>query len=334
MDKLRALEYFVATARTHSFSAAARELDVSVTAIARLVSTLEAALGVNLFERTPQGIRLTADGAAYLEMCQPVLRQLNSADEALRGAASRPRGTLVVGSPTILSQHCILPWLPEFHQLYPEIQVDIRTVDKPTAVDANVAEVQVLYGWPEHPGLIHRRLACTRSLICASPQYWARHGMPTRISDLEQHQCLLFRDHEGTVIDFWEHERKGQKESASVSGWLVSTHRDDILDAVIQGQGVGRFTDLSIREPLRNGQLVPVLLEWESRHSPPVNLLYRSSQRRLPRVRLFTDFLVNKFRRMEEERPPELAVRLTPERPDWYRRRHARASATPRTRAA
>ncbi|RYZ01955.1 MAG: LysR family transcriptional regulator [Comamonadaceae bacterium] len=285
VDKLRALEYFIATAQTRSFSAAARELDVSVPAIARLVSALEASLGVNLFERTPQGMNLTADGAAYLEMCRPILRQLSTADEALRGAASRPKGTLVVGSPTILSQHCILPWLPEFHQLYPDIQIDMRTVDRPNALDANVAEIQVLYGWPEHPGLIHRRLACTRSLICASPAYWATHGLPARIQDLASHQCLLFRDQEGTVIDFWEHERNGQKESVSVSGWLVSTHRDDILDAVVQGQGVGRFTDLSIREQLRSGALVPVLLDWESRHSPPINLMYRSSQRRLPRVR-------------------------------------------------
>lgn len=330
MDKLRALEYFAATARTRSFSAAARELGVSVAAVARLVSTLEANLGVNLFERTPQGIKLTADGSSYLGMCQPAIGQLKFADESLRGAASRPRGTLVLGCPTIISQHCIVPELPTFHSRYPEIQIDIRTVDKPTAVEANVAELQVLFGWPEHPGMIHRRLASTRLLICASPGYWATHGVPQDIRDLEQHQCLLFRDQEGTVIDFWEHERDGLKRSASVSGWLVSTHRDDILDAVLAGQGIGRFTDFSIREPLQSGKLVPVLIDWESRHSPPINLLYRSSQRRLPRVRLFIDFLVSTFRRMEEERGPDLKVHLAPERPDWYRRRHGRASATPR----
>jgi LysR family transcriptional regulator, regulator for bpeEF and oprC len=330
MNKLRALEYFVAAARTRSFSAAARELDVSVAAVAKLVSALEASLGVNLLERTSQGIQLTADGAAYLDMCQPVLRQLQQADEALRGAASRPRGTLVIGCPTILSQHCILPELPKFHALYPEIQIDIRTMDKPTAIEANVAEVQILFGWPDTSGLIQRRLANTRSLICASPGYWKAHGMPQTIEELEQHQCLLFRDQEGTVIDFWEHERDGLKRSASVSGWLVSTHRDDVLEAVMGGQGVGRFTDFSIREQLGSGQLVPVLVDWESRQAPPISLLYRSSQRRLPRVRLFIDFIVAAFSRIDEERDPSLRVHLTPERPDWYRRRHGRASATPR----
>ncbi|HMN82399.1 MAG TPA: LysR family transcriptional regulator [Burkholderiaceae bacterium] len=330
MDKLRALEYVVATARTHSFSAAARELGVSVAAVARLVSTLETSLGVKLFERNSQGIKLTADGASYLNMCQPALRQLEQAEDSLRGAASRPKGTLVLGCPTILSQHCVIPELPSFHARYPDIQIDIRTVDKPTAIDANVAELQVLFGWPEHGGMIQRRLANTRSLICASPRYWATHGIPQSIPELEQHQCLLFRDHEGTVIDYWEHECDGIKQSAAVSGWLVSTHRDDILDAVVAGLGVGRFTDLSIRELLKSGRLVPVLLDWESRHAPPINLLYRSSQRRLPRVRLFIDFLVSVFRRMEEERDPTFRVSLPPERPDWYRRRHERASATPR----
>lgn len=330
MDKLRALQYFVAAAHTRSFSGAARELDVSVPAVARLVSMLEKSLGVNLFERTVHGITLTADGSTYLEACKPLLRQLSAADEVLRGAAQRPKGTLVIGTPTILSQHCILPVLPEFHALYPDIQIDFRTVDKPTAPDAEVSEIQVLYGWPEQQGMIMRRLANTRSLICASPAYWAEHGVPERMKDLEKHPCLLFRDHEGTVIDYWEHEREGEKASASVSGWLVSSHRDVILDAAMEGRGVARFTDLSIREPLRTGRLVPVLVDWESRQSPPIVLLYRASQRRLPRVRLFIDFLAEQFRRMEAERAPHLAVHLPAERPDWYRRRHGRASATPR----
>ena len=330
MDKLRAVSYFIAAARCRSFSGAARQMDVSVPAITRLVSALERNLGVSLLERTPHGVTLTADGTRYLSICQPLLRQLDEADETLRGAASRPKGTLVLGCPDILSQHCILPFLPEFRARYPEIQLDIRNVDKPGAPDADVAEVHVVFGWPDRPGLISRRLASTRSLICGSPEYWAGHGKPERIRELEQHSCLLFRDQEGTVIDFWEHERLGRKESVSVSGWLVSSHRDDVLQAVLRGQGIARFTDLSVRELLRSGQLVPVLLDWETRQAPPIVLMYRSSQRRLPRVRLFIEFLTTIFDRMQRERPPEFAVHLEPERPNWYRRRHDRASATPR----
>src|SRR3546814_4526896 len=105
-----------------------------------MIGTLGRSLGVSLFGRTVHGLSLTADGSRYLESCQPVLEQLAAADEALRGAAVRPRGTLVVGTSPIISQHCILPALPLFHARYPDIQIDVRNVDRPTSLDASAAE--------------------------------------------------------------------------------------------------------------------------------------------------------------------------------------------------
>lgn len=328
MDKLRALQYFVAAAKERSFSGAARTLDVSVPAVARLVTTLEKSLGVALFERTTHGLTLTPDGAAYLEQCQPLLQRLADVDEAISGAGARPRGTLVVGAPPILSQHCILPELPAFHARYPDIQLDIRNVDRPTSPEAKSVDAMVLYGWPEHPGMVHRRIATTRLLICASPAYWAAHGVPRSPRDLEGHKCLLFRDQEGTILDHWEYERSGRKEAAAVSGWLVSNNRDVIMDAAIAGVGVARFTDLTVRGPLKSGQLVPVLLEWDTKQSPPINLLFHAHHRRTPRVRLFVDFVTEVFRRLEAEREPAYAKMIPVERPHWYKRRHKRASAS------
>ncbi|WP_454691687.1 LysR family transcriptional regulator [Achromobacter aloeverae] len=331
MDKLRALQYFIAAAHERSFTAAARELDVSVPAVARLIGALEKSLGVALFDRTVHGLTLTADGVNYLDACHPLLEQLASADEAVRGGVQRPRGTLVLGTSPILSQHSILPALPDFHARYPDIHIDVRNVDRVTAPEASTAEVLVLYGWPKQAGMVHRHLADTRLLVCAAPGYWKQHGVPESPRDLQNHPCLLFRDHEGTVIDYWEHERDGQTEAVAVNGWLVSSHRDVILDAVIAGQGVARFTDLSIREPLRQGLLEPVLMDWQTRQAPPINLLYRHSQRRLPRVRLFIDFLTELFQKLENERTPDLASNVAAEQPHWYRRRHSRASATPKS---
>jgi DNA-binding transcriptional LysR family regulator len=330
MDKLRALQYFVASAQSRSFTAAARSLNVSVPAIARLVGALEKSLGVSLLERSVHGITLTPDGTKYLEACKQLMEQLAAADEVLRGATVRPRGTLILGAPPILSQHCILPALPVFHLLYPDITIDIRNVDKPTSTEANATELMVLHGCPRQPDLVHRHLASSRLMICASPNYWATHDRPQTPKDLKNHQCLLFRDQEGTVIDFWEQEKDGSKESVTVSGWLVSSQRDVLLDAAIAGMGVVRITDLTAREPLNKGQLVPVLTEWESKQSPPISLLYRSNQRRIPRVKLFIEFLTDLFHQLESERSPSLVIKLEAERPHWYRRRHSRASATPR----
>lgn len=330
MDKLRALDYFVAAAREGSFSGAARRFEVSTPAVARLVTALEASLGVQLFNRNAQGLSLTAEGGAYLQTCLPLLQQLREADESLTGGAARAQGMLVLGVPPYLSQHCILPALPEFHAAWPDIQIDIRNVDLVSAPEAQQADVLLLYGWQSHGEMVHRRIAQTRSLICASPAYWKAHGVPHRPKDLEQHQCLLFRDQENTILDFWEYEKEGKKEGATVRGWLVSDHRDVLLDAALAGLGVGRFSDLSIHEELKSGRLRPVMLDWQTKHAPPINLMYRAGQRRTPRVKVFIDFLIELFARLEQEREPAGEAALIAEKPHWYRRRRARASSSPR----
>jgi LysR family transcriptional regulator, regulator for bpeEF and oprC len=326
MDKLRALQYFIAAAEERSLSGAARRLDISVPAVSKLITALERTLGASLFERTVQGLTLTSNGEVYLEACQPLLDQLAAADDGLRGAAANVRGTLVVGAPQMLAQHCLLPALPRFHARYPDLQVDIRDVDDASAATANAVDICVLWGWIEPPAdLIQRRIGQSRFLICAAPSYWAANGIPRRPKDLERHVCLLFRTPFGTVHDLWQLERNGVKESVAATGWLVSSHRDVVLDAALAGAGVVRLTDLTIRTHVRSGRLVPALLDWDMRDAPPVDLLYRPSQRRIPRVRLFIDFVTELFREIEAERGKEAGPHLDAERPRWWAR-HGRAS--------
>jgi LysR family transcriptional regulator, regulator for bpeEF and oprC len=332
MDKLRALEYFVAAASAHSFSGAARRLEVSVPAVAKLVAALEASLGARLFDRRANGLSLTADGERYLEACRPLLEHMAAADDVLRSGTAAPRGTVVVEAPPLLARHCILPALPRFHARYPDIQIDIRMTDRLTVTDAETSgiDVLVMLGWPDTLNLVQRRIARMRLVICAAPDYWAAHGVPQRPRDLERHVCLIFRDPKGVLLDLWEYERGGVKEAVAVSGWMVSDHRDVILDAVLAGEGVARFTELPVRAHLQSGRLVPVLLDWETKDAPPVNLLYRAGQRRTPRVRVFVEFLTDLFRRLEEARADSSAAQLPSERPDWYRRAYGRASARSR----
>lgn len=327
MDKLRALEYFVAAANARSFSKAARTLEVTVPAMTRLVGELERRLGVRLLDRSNRGLGLTADGARYLDNCRPLLQQLSRADEELTAASARPLGTLVVGSPSYLSEHCLAPALPDFHAHHPEIELDLRNIDRADLPSGGAADVLILFGWPDSRDWIQRRIAQTRMLVCASPEYWRRHDLPRSPKELEHHTCLVYRDAEGTALDLWTYERGGERETAAVKGWLVSNHRDDIVRAVLDGAGVARFSDLTIQEHLRTGRLVPALVDWESKESPPVNLLFRPSHRRLPRVQLFAEFALQLFARLEKERQPRPSTRYPAERPSWYRRRRARASA-------
>ena len=327
MDKLRALEYFIAAANARSFSKAARVLDVTVPAMTRLVGELEKRLGVRLVDRSNRGLSLTADGARYLDTCRPLLQQLSRAEEEITDAVARPLGTLVVGSPSYLSEHCLAPALPDFHARHPEIELDLRNIDRADLPSGGAADVLILFGWPDSRDWVQRRIAQTRMLVCAAPEYWRRHDMPQSPKDLERHTCLVYRDAEGTALDLWTYERGGVRETAAVKGWLVSNHRDDIVCAVLDGAGVARFSDLTIQQHLRAGRLVPALADWESKESPPVNLLFRPAHRRLPRVQLFSDFALQLFARLEKERQPRPSTRFPAERPSWYRRRRTRASA-------
>ena len=231
MDKLRALEYFVAAAEARSLSGAARQLNVSVPAIAKLINGLERRLGVRLFERTAQGLALTANGESYLETCQPLLAELDAADELVSASTSRPSGTVAVGAQHVLAYHCLIPALARFHALYPDIRVDLHDFNRPTEEQMRGVDVFLVLGWPRVGDLVHRQIGSARFVVCATPEYWAMHGKPQRPQDLARHNCLLTRSVDGIVMDLWSFRRGEQAESVTVTGWLVTSnpHRDGAM---------------------------------------------------------------------------------------------------------
>lgn len=328
MDKLRALQYFLVSAEESSFSRAARRLDVSVPAVAKLVNALERELGATLFDRSPQGLKLTTGGERYLDACRPLVAQLAAADESVGIEAMRPRGTLVVGAHPEL---VMLPWLSRFHQRYPDIQLDVRTVNRLT-IHNTPAEAYLVHGWPNEPDMVRLLIAQPRLLTCAAPGYWAKYGVPRHPTDLEQHVCLLYCNDEGTVNDLWQYQRGAEIVSVTARGWLVSNNRYVTLDAALAGTGVVRISDLLTTEHLRSGQLVPALLDWEMADAPPFNLLYAANQRRNPRVRLFIDFVSEAFGELGTETAYGARPRPFSERPYWSRRGYRRASTAVRRR--
>lgn len=331
MDKLRALQYFVAAAEERSFSGAARRLEISVPAVLKLITALERKLGTSLFDRSSQGLALTSDGARYLERCQPLVEELVDADESVGVAASAPRGAVVVGTPAFVPRYCFGPTLARFHARFPDIALDFRVVDRMTDSDAATVDVFLLFGWHEAPELVQRPIAQTRYRVLAAPTYWSTHGIPQRPSDLEDHTCFVIRGAQGSLLDLWEFERGGEIISVKVDGWLASSHRDVVLDAALAGEGIVRINDLMTNAHERTGHLVPVLQDWNAMHPPPVNLFYRAKHRRTPRIRAFVDFAAEVFRRLEAERIGGIA-KASAERPEYLTRRYNRTSSVARRR--
>jgi len=323
MDKLRALHYFLVSAEERSFTAASRRLEVSVPAILKLVNALERHLGGALFDRSAQGLKLTAAGERYLEACQPAMSQLDAADAIVRTGVSEPKGTIILGAHAELAD---MPWLSEFHSQYPDVQVDVRPVTRGT-IQSTPADVYLVHGWPVQPDMVRRVVAQPHLLTCAAPEYWSSYGVPATPRDLAGHECLLYCNDEGTVNDLWLYERNGEKLAITARGWLVSSARTVTIAAALAGKGILRASDLLVSEHLRRGTLVPVLREWTMADAPPFNMLYRSHQRRNALTRTFMDFVIEAFRKLEAEHSHRGERRPYVDRPLWSRRGYRRASA-------
>lgn len=329
MDKLRAIHYFVAAAEQRSFSGAARRHEVSVPAVVKLIAGLERELGARLFDRSTQGLTLTAVGETYLDDCRAILERLSLADEAASASSRKAAGTVVVRAPHLLSRLVLVPALQRLHATHPAIQVDLRPLERLQVTNADGAGIDLLFalGLAEAVDLVQRPLARTRLLVCASTAYWQRHGRPTEPKELATHQCLQVRSPEGTVIDYWLYQRGTEEQKVAVRGFLVSESRDLVLEAVLQGQGISRFADISIWPHLQSGALEPVLVDWWPTDSPELSVLYRSPVLRTPRIRAVLDAFVAAVHEVEAACRMRYAAAPQNRSPGWYAARPGRVSA-------
>lgn len=295
MDKLKALQYFIAAAQTGSLSGAARQQGVTLQAVAKLVAALEAQLGATLFQRGSRGLTLTADDAQYADACAPLLAQLQAADDGLRQARQRPQGTLVVGGTPFFLQHCIVPALPAFHDSYPDLTLDLRSIVHLDEAAARDCDLLVLHGWFEAGDWVRRELPVMPQVTAAAPAYWKRFGVPRHPRDLAEHHCLCYRNPYGKLLDLWGYRQAGAHgeviEQVVVRGWLQSNHRDHLLELALAGGGVMRIAQASAHVDPARGLLAPALLDWEVMDPPPLALYFRPEQRRTQRLRVFADFV-------------------------------------------
>jgi DNA-binding transcriptional LysR family regulator len=163
-------------------------------------------------------------------------------------------------------------------------------------------------------------LAQTRFLIVAAPSYWEEFGMPAEPAELRNHQCVTLRLLKRAIMDHWEFERDGVRESVPVSGWMVSDDRDWIFEAVKAGVGVTRVPDLVALRYIESGELVPALLPWQVAEAPPVLISYRRELKNVPRVRVLVQFLAEVFEDLNLRRA------VSPQQPEpmpsWFAGRH------------
>lgn len=290
--QLGSIELFCLAAEASSFTAAAQVAGVTPAAVSRSISRLEERLGSRLFVRTTRSIRLTDGGRTFFEQCRQALTQLVEAQQEMMGAQSVPSGLLRISIPTTYGHHRILPLLPKFRALYPQVSVDIHISNRNIDFVAEGYDLAIRVRAQPDSTLIARLLEDARLVVVATPSYLKRAGTPQALEDLPNHECIQYELPSNGRRISWLFQVDGkEREFAGGAGYSCS---DDVLGGVTlakHGAGLFQTYKFIVEEELANGSLVEVLQPYGGR-SRPFTLLYPHGRYVPHRVRAFVDFLL------------------------------------------
>ncbi|QEY11216.1 LysR family transcriptional regulator [Cellvibrio sp. KY-YJ-3] len=288
MQHWERVEAFIAVVRFGSFAAAARELQVSNSHVSRLVSQLEQQLGTQLLYRTTRQIRLTDAGQLYYDSCRHLFDGLREAESLLQHHQGQPTGLLKITAATTFGDRYIAPLVNDFQLLYPQLKVQMYFSNRQVELIEEGFDLAIRMGVMRESTLIAKRLCDRREYIVGSPDYLARISAPQTLTDLERHNCLV-----GTR-GYWLLSDGGQRKDLQVRGNWQANSGPALLDAALKGLGLAQLPDYYVDEFLADGRLVKVLDDYRF-NDAGVWVVYPQQRHLAPKVRLFIDFLAERF---------------------------------------
>jgi DNA-binding transcriptional LysR family regulator len=292
-DRLNGMRVFAQVVEAKSFSAAADRLGMSKSLASRHVSALERALSVKLLNRSTRKLSLTEAGALYYEHCARIVQEAELAEERLTRTQSEPAGLVRVTAVPAFAVRHVLPALAEFYQKYPKVQVKLFCSNRALDLGDEGFDLGIRVSFDPAPNLVARKLAVNRSVLCASPAYLKRHGMPRRIEDLREHDCVLFPAIAPKGV--WTLRQGRRKYSVRVAGVLETDEMDVVRAAVAGGLGISFLPVYMVGDALRQGQLVPLLRQFQIVPESAIYLVYLPNRTLSSRVRALIDFLAERF---------------------------------------
>lgn len=292
MDRFQEMKLFLATAETLNFTAAARRLSTSPPTVTRAVAALEERLGTLLLSRTTRSVHLTEAGNRYAEDCRRILSELEEAEEAATGSYAEPRGTLAVTAPVLFGERFVVPLMLEFLASHPAVNIRGLLVDRVVNMVDEGVDVAVRIGTlPEasQDGVLVGRV---RRVVCASPEFLARHGTPEHPAQLPDFRSVA-PNSIAPGVD-WRFEDGGEPLSVRLEPALSVTSNHAAILAAIQGFGLTRVLSYQVAEPMTRGALVPILERFEP-PPLPIHVVAQGGRRQPARVLRFVDFCVQRL---------------------------------------
>lgn len=290
MAGLPGLLAFAETARRASFAAAARELGLTSSAVAKSVARLEQDLGVRLFHRTTRKVALTSDGRALFARCERIVDELQALRDDAAGTRAEPSGTLRLNVPITLGKRLIVPVLAELRRRHPRIDVDVSFTDRYADLVGEGLDAVVRVGALKDSSLVSRRIGRQQLIVVAAPRYLAARGTPARTADLAGHACMAFRVPSSGRVYPWQFREGLRAVRWSPEPAVLMDDGEALVAAAAEGMGLAQVPDYMAADELARGRLVEVLAQ----HRPPavpVSIVYLSARGVTPRLRALIDAL-------------------------------------------
>lgn len=291
LDSLTGLIAFARAGSLGSYTAAARSLSISPSAVSKSVQRLESQLGLSLFSRTTRSLTLTAEGRDLHERALRLLRDAEDFEQAAKTARAEPAGTLRVAASFPVALHLITPALPRFRRLYPRVNIDLRLSDHVVDLIEGGFDLAVRIGDLSDSRLLSRRLSPHRLGCYASPQYLADRTPPTHPDQLDAHETVNLRYQSSGQLFRWPFRIGDREMEILPSSGIVVDASEAVLTTIAAGAGIGMATSFMANSWVERGALVPVLASFAvDRHN--ITALWPESRRSNPAVRAFLDTLV------------------------------------------
>lgn len=284
---------FVRVVEAKGFSAAAPALGLSPSAVSKLVTRLEARLGVRLLQRTTRALSLTGEGEAFYVAARRIVGEMEALEAEIGDQRGTPHGLLRVTTSLAFSTHFLAPTIGEFLARHPAIQLEVMPTDRVVDMIEEGVDVAIRIGRLADSSFMARKIGDDVRLVCASPGYLSTHAPLRQPEDLARHNCIVSRDR--AYLNRWHFRIDGTVREIEVGGRLAVTEGEAQMRLALQGLGIVRLTRLTVADAVKRGDLVVLLQDYSAEEPVPIHAVYPHRKHLASKVVAFVDFIVEKF---------------------------------------
>jgi LysR family transcriptional regulator, regulator for bpeEF and oprC len=310
MDRINSMKIFTRVVESHSFVRTGKSLGLTTAQVSRTIQALEAHLGARLLHRTTRYVSLTQEGEAYYERCVRFVAELEEIEAEITQAKLNPKGTVKVILPSLIAKSIIIPALPEFFSMYPDIQVQMGLSDHQVDIVEKGVDCVIRVGELEDSGLIARRIGNLPRVTCAAPSYLAKYGEPKTLQDLRSHIAVNYVSSNTGRTRAWDFLVDGKIASIDMRGVVAVNEVDSYVTCGLQGLGLLKGALFPLSPYITTGALRVILKNYPS-PSRPISIMFARNQHLPRKLRVFMDWVADLFKRSQMTQAPEPATSNT-----------------------